>query len=64
MLDQTRPNAWDLAVGQGEIICKRKTIVELQDDRFSSGYFGLFISAYSTPGFRTSFSDFAYWLQP
>lgn len=39
-------------------------LLEIQDDRFSSGYFGLFVSAYNTPGFQVSYSDFAYWLQP
>lgn len=53
------------AVGQElKLYANGKPLLELQDDRFSSGYFGLFISAYSTPGFRTSYSDFAYWLQP
>jgi hypothetical protein len=53
------------AVGQElKLFANGKPLLELQDDRFSSGYFGLYIGAYSTPGFSVSYSDFAYWLQP
>ena len=53
------------AVGQEiKLYANGKPLLELQDDRFTSGYFGLYIGAYSTPGFSVSFSDFAYWLQP
>lgn len=53
------------AVGsQLKLYANGKPLLELEDEHFSSGYFGLFISAYVTPGFTTSFSDFAYWLQP
>lgn len=59
-------NQLGISASQQQLIlyANGKPLLEIQDDRFSSGYFGLFVSAYETPGFQVSFSDFAYWLQP
>jgi hypothetical protein len=53
------------ALGQQiKLYANDKLLMETQDDRFSGGYFGLFIGAFSTPGFTVSISDVKYWELP
>ncbi len=39
-------------------------LTEVQDTNFSSGGFGIYSSAFNTPGFTTLFKEMSYWVLP
>lgn len=60
--DQTNLIGVRVEGDQLSLYANGKLLVEITDTTYSSGAFGPFVSAYSTPGFNVKFSDISYWV--